>query len=101
MFALGNEEKVYIGMYVQYHSNETSHTRVYWLVHMCVCKQVSCYEWWNTRESYLVYTCYTKGCTHVYAGQVDTYVGTYMYATRVLSTCSKQSLRRIDVCSFA
>ena len=36
MFALGNKEKVYIGMYVQYHSNETSHTRVYWLVHMCV-----------------------------------------------------------------
>ena len=36
-------------------------------------------EHWQV--SLTVQACYTKGCTHAMAAPVDTYVGTYTYAT--------------------
>ena len=72
-----------------------THARVYWLVctHVQTCVLLWVME--HSQVSLTVQVCYTKGCTHMYAAQVDTYVGTYMYATRVSPTCSRQSLRRI------
>ena len=72
-----------------------THARVYWLVHMRVQTYVLLQVMEHSQVSLTVQVCYTKGCTHAYAAQVDTYVGTYTYATRVSPTCSRQSLRRI------
>ena len=49
----------------------------------------------GTLMSLTVHACYMKGCTHVYAARVDTYIGTYVYATRMSPMCIRQSLRRI------
>ena len=65
---------------------------VCWLVqHMQTCVPLRVME--HSRVSLTVHTCYMKGCTHVYAAQVDTYIGTYTYATHVSPMCCRQSLR--------
>ena len=75
---------------------------IYTHVHTLACPHVCTNMCPVTSDGTLtVPTCYAKGCTHANAARVDIYVGTYTYATRVSATCSIQSLRRIDVCSFA
>ena len=61
-----------------------THVRVYWLVCMRVqtCVPLRVIE--HLRASLTAHTCYTKGCTHVYAAQVYIYIGTYTYATGIL-----------------
>ena len=68
-----------------------THVHVYWLVHTCVQTCVPLWVMEHLRVSFNVHVCYTKGCTHIYAARVDTYT----YATHVLPTCSRQSLRKI------
>ena len=72
-----------------------THAQMYWLarIHVQTCVPLRVME--HSRVSLTVDACYTKGCTHAYATRVDTYIGTYTYATRVLPTCSRQGFRRI------
>ena len=73
-----------IQTHIWYRSNATSHTHVYWLV----CTHVqTCVPFWvmeHSQVSLIMHVCYMKGCTHVYAARVDTYVGMYTYACRLL-----------------
>ena len=90
-----NRTDIIMLSYIRYCSNATSHMRVYWLVHthVQICVPLRVME--HLRVSLTVHACYMKGCIHAYAALVDTYIGTYMYATRMLPTRSRQSLRRI------
>ena len=68
---------------------------MYWLVRThvqtCVPLRVMEHSW----VSLTAHACYTKGCTHAYAAQVDTYIGTYTYDTGVSPMCSRQGLKSI------
>ena len=72
-----------------------THAHVYWLVGTRVQTCVPLRVMEHSLVSLTVDLCSTKDFTHVYAALVHTYVGTYTYATHVLPTCSRQSLRRI------
>ena len=75
---------------------------IYTQVHAVACPHVCTNMCPVTSDGTLtVSVCYAKGCTHANVAQVGTYVSMYMYATGVSPTCSRQSLKRIDVCSFA
>ena len=63
--------------------------------HMCVqtCALLRVME--HSSVSLTVYSCYTKGCTHVYTARVDTYIDMYTYAFHMLPTYSIHSLTKI------
>ena len=93
---------MYVRMYCTNYSTAQMqlHTRSRVLACLHTCANMCPVTRDGTLMSLTIHVCYTNGCTHAYAAQVDTYVGTYTCATRVSPTCSKQSLRRIDVCSL-
>ena len=75
-----------------------THVRVYWLVrtHVQTCVNM-CPVMSNGTLASLTYctSVLHEGLYTCYAAPVDTYVGTYTYATCVSPTCSRESLRRI------
>ena len=83
-----------VSMKVRYCSNATSHAHVYWLVrtHVSMCSVTS-----DGTLASLTYCIHVlkKGCTHTYTPQVDTYVGTYTYATCVSPIHVVDNLKRI------